>query len=85
VSQAWEGGSTRAWRRIRAAVLLRDGGTCQLQHPGCTTTATHAAHTVPKSRGGRDVMTNLKAACAHCNLSEGADFGDPPPRPVTNW
>lgn len=31
MSRAWKVGSTRAWRRIRAAVLDRDGHRCQLQ------------------------------------------------------
>lgn len=38
MSRSWSGGSTRAWRALRAAVLeenvARNGGACQLAYPG---------------------------------------------------
>lgn len=86
MSKAWERGSTTAWRKLRAAVLLRDGGVCQLQLPGvCTGTATHVDHIVPKGAGGPDEPSNLRASCAPCNLHRGEDLGNPEPRPVTRW
>lgn len=33
MSKAWSGGSTRGWRKIRAAVLLRDGYRCRMGDP----------------------------------------------------
>lgn len=65
-------GSTRQWRKLRAQVLERDRYLCQLQLPGCTTTATTADHKTPKSQGGRDTLDNLQAACAHCNGKKGS-------------
>jgi 5-methylcytosine-specific restriction endonuclease McrA len=86
MSQAWAGGSTTAWRKLRAAVLLRDGGMCQTQTPGlCLVYADVAAHIIPKSAGGPDELGNLKASCAPCNQHEGDDVGNPAPRPVTRW
>lgn len=83
MSKAWAKGSTWAWRRIRAQVLARDGHRCQLQLPGCATTATHVHHTIGKEHG--DDTAHLLAACAHCNLATGKPDGDPAPRPRTRW
>lgn len=87
MSSAWAKGSTRAWRRIRALVLARDGHRCRLQLPDvCTGRATHAHHTVGKAVTGDD-PTFLVAACAACNGRTGDPRGkpDPPPRPRTRW
>jgi 5-methylcytosine-specific restriction endonuclease McrA len=67
-------GSSRAWRRLRATVLHRDGHICHW----CGAPATHADHLLARSRGGTDDPDNLVAACPACNLSRGAG-----PRPVT--
>ncbi|MEV6348565.1 hypothetical protein [Actinoplanes sp. NPDC051851] len=86
MSQSWKGGSTRAWRRTRALVLLRDDYLCQLQLDGCTTVATHAHHTAGRSVTGDD-PAYLVAACEHCNLKLGdpTKLADPPNQAVTRW
>lgn len=87
VSRSWEGGSTRAWRRLRRDVLLRDGGVCQLKIPGvCTGVATHAHHTLGRARTGDDPLY-VVAACEACNLKTGdpARAGDPRNVGVTKW
>ena len=56
------------YRRLVPTVLKRDGHRCQLQLPGCTTTATTADHTDPN--GPRANLSNLQAACAHCNSAK---------------
>ena len=89
MSSNWRGGSTASWKKVRAAVLLRDGYRCQLQLPGtCVGTATHVHHTQDRSVVGDDPMY-LIAACARCNTSYGsplqAKYGDPPARPRTRW
>lgn len=86
MSRSWKGGSTRGWRRTRAAVLHRDSYTCQLRLPGCTTQATCVHHTVGKAVSGDDPAL-LAASCTHCNLAVGdpARTPDPPPTPRTRW
>jgi hypothetical protein len=85
MSKGWSGGSTRAWRRTRALVLVRDGYTCQLRLPGCTSLAEHVHHTRGKALG--DDPAYLLSSCAHCNLT----LGDPtklaarPNEGVTRW
>jgi len=74
----WKG-SSRAWRVVRAAVLARDAYRCQIQGPHCTQIATTADHLVPKSQGGRDMMTNLRAACQPCNSHRSDKPVDPAP------
>jgi 5-methylcytosine-specific restriction endonuclease McrA len=85
----WAGqGSTRAWRRLRAAVLARDHHTCQIRVPGVCVGRSdpmHVHHTIGKARG--DDPAYLVAACAPCNLHIG-DPGrgsDPPAAPITKW
>ena len=75
----WKGGSTRAWRVIRRAVLERDGYRCQVEGPNCVGVATEADHLVPKSQGGSDMMPNLRAACRPCNLARSDKPVDPAP------
>lgn len=58
-----------AWRQVRLQALERDGYQCQLRLDGCTTHATHGDHIVPLSEGGARLdLTNIRAACEHCNL-----------------
>jgi 5-methylcytosine-specific restriction endonuclease McrA len=86
MSKSWASGSTRAWRKVRARVLARDGYRCRLQLPGvCTGRASHVHHLHGKARG--DDPAYLVAACAACNLKVGdpTKAPDPPCRPVTRW
>lgn len=85
MSRAWQGGSTRAWRRTRAAVLLRDGYRCQLTLHGCTIRADQVHHTAGRATTG-DHPDHLVAACAHCNRTVGdPTTTDPTPTPRTTW
>jgi 5-methylcytosine-specific restriction endonuclease McrA len=69
---AWEG-STRSsrlppgWKRLRTAILERDGFVCQLRLPCCTGLATEADHIVP---GDDHSLANLQAACSDCNAAK---------------
>ena len=84
MSKGWEGGSTRAWRRTRLAVLKRDRYRCQLKLQGCTTMAHHVHHTKGKAMG--DDPAHLVAACAACNLKVGDPTKtDPAPIPWSGW
>jgi 5-methylcytosine-specific restriction endonuclease McrA len=58
------------WPATSRAVIERDDGVCQLRLPGCTRKATTADHTIAKEFGGTDSMSNLKAACKHCNSAK---------------
>jgi hypothetical protein len=86
VSQTWAKGSTRAWRRTRAVVLLRDGYRCRLQLGVCTGVATCVHHTLGRAVTG-DHLAFLVASCAPCNLHIGDPqrHADPPNQPVTRW
>ena len=56
------------WRRIRAQVLERDGGLCQIRGPRCTTVATAVDHIIPVASGGAWFdPQNLRGACTTCN------------------
>lgn len=60
-----------AWRRVRAAVIARDGGLCQVRLDGvCTGVATCAHHTRGLRLTGLD-MAYLVAACRACNAKVG--------------
>jgi 5-methylcytosine-specific restriction protein A len=65
------------WKQIRLAILVRDGYACQINRPGCTGRATQVDHIVPINEGGAwwD-RTNLRAACAHCNIGRGEGNGN---------
>lgn len=71
--KAWKNGSTTAWRKVRWAVLERDGHRCQLEvDEQCEGVATHVHHTVGREVSGDDPRF-LVAACPHCNYA----IGDP--------
>lgn len=79
-------GSTRAWRKVRVQVLIRDEYRCRVRLPGvCTGVATHAHHTLGTSTGND--MRYLVAACAACNLKTGDPMRvpDPPLIPKARW
>jgi len=80
MTSAWTNGSTRRWRRIRLAVLQRDGWVCQLRLAGCTGRATCAHHVLGRSVTG-DSMEHIVASCTSCNLKVGQP-GRPRRRPV---
>lgn len=95
----WDGGSTRSWRVVRAAVLRRDGYRCRAHSEGwcaragvrgghrCTELATHAHHTRGRAVTGDDPRF-IVAACAPCNLFIGEPTNvrkDPPCSPITQW
>ena len=56
----------------RQLVEARAGGACEycrlLQAP--TGVTFHIDHLVPRSRGGRTIMTNLALSCPGCNLAK---------------
>lgn len=60
-------------RIVRAAVIARDGRTCQLcggEIPEGD--VLHLDHKVPVARHGRSTLDNLQVTHAKCNLSKGA-------------
>jgi 5-methylcytosine-specific restriction endonuclease McrA len=92
--RAWQGGSTRAWRRLRRQVLERDGYRCQIRLPPwgpgtdqrCAITADCVHHTRGRATTGDD-PTYLQAACTPCNLRIGdpTRHTEPEPQPMTKW
>ena len=91
-SKAWANGSTRAWRRLRLAVLNRDGWICGLCHHGIDprlkpphprSAAVH--HTVGRAVSGDDPRY-LMAAHKECNEKAGEPTKrDPRPVSTTRW
>lgn len=82
----WGGrGSTRRWRQTRARTLARDGYTCRIKGPRCTTVATEVHHI--RGRGVSEQDRDLVAACSWCNgwLGDPTASTDPAPRPRTAW
>lgn len=56
------GGSTRRWRRVRVAILVRDLYTCRY----CGAYAATVDHVLRRRDGGTDDPANLVAACWDC-------------------
>ncbi|QFU87867.1 HNH endonuclease [Amycolatopsis sp. YIM 10] len=92
MSEAWAGGSTRAWRRTRLFVLNRDRWICGLcgfaidpllEHPHPMSASVH--HIRGKKYG--DDPAWLQAAHRKCNMDVGDPNNqpDPEPRPMTEW
>ena len=71
------------WARVRASILERDGGVCQIRNPAvCRGVATQVHHIVPLSKGGSKYDPgNLAACCQPCNLAENRRK----PRIDTSW
>lgn len=75
---AWDNSKSygsRAWRKLRAEILERDGHQCQLGLPGCTVEATEVDHIVGVAAMGVDRNSpaahnpaNLQASCHRCNM-----------------
>lgn len=65
------GGSTRASRAARSAVLARDRTCacpgCDFCETGCKFTATQDDHIVPRSQGGSDDLSNRRGLCGPCH------------------
>lgn len=80
MSTGWAGGSTRAWRRLRAFVLERDGWRCQVvvNEAKCGEFARTVGHLDPLSRGGVKLASpdRLQAQCEPHNYSDGARLGN---------
>ena len=79
---------TSHWRRVKAQVIARDGGVCRLRLPGCTIQATTADHIIPWLQGGGWYdLSNLRAACDHCNKVRGGQTQRNPrkPKPSREW
>ena len=90
MSKAWAKGSTPAWRKTRAGVLLRNqqehGGRCQLRiRRVCTGQADTVHHIVGRAVSGDDPKY-LVACCRACNLSVGEPGRDrAKPKRVSSW
>lgn len=64
------------WRKLRLAILDRDGWLCQIRSEGCEVQASHVDHIVSWRHGGAWYdPANLRAACATCNKSRGGRVG----------
>ena len=65
-------GSLR-WKKLRVAVLRRDGYQCQIRGANCRGAANTVNHRLAVSEGGAFFdPENLEASCAACNFSGGA-------------
>lgn len=58
-------------KKLRVAVLLRDGNTCRYCGVVPTIDAFTLDHLVPLCRGGVDELENLVVACRPCNGKKG--------------
>lgn len=56
---------------IRYDVLKRAGGKCELCGCSAKERPLHVDHIIPRSKGGKNDMTNLQALCELCNLAKG--------------
>jgi 5-methylcytosine-specific restriction endonuclease McrA len=56
----------------RAYIIMRDGSRCHLCGKKCRPHDIHLDHLVPISRGGSHDESNLRVACAACNVSKQA-------------
>ena len=65
---------TAAWRRVRQAVLERDGYGCRVRGARCAGIASTVHHVVPSSQAPHLFleMTNLVASCGPCKYADDA-------------
>lgn len=64
-------------RSLRDQVLARDGLICGICAQDVDPGQVHIDHIFPVSRGGRDVLSNLRVTHARCNLRKGARVDAP--------
>jgi hypothetical protein len=81
VSASWASGSTRAWRRLRAVVLDRDGHRCQVDvgmGQPCLAPARTVGHVTPRCEGAPLLAStsDLRAECETHNYRAGAQLGN---------
>lgn len=69
----WDGGSTTAWRRLRAAVLARDGYRCRAHADGWC----HRAQASDHECTGRADLTGPHAGHAHHTHGRAITGDDP--------
>lgn len=89
MSKAWNSGSTRAWRTIRAQVLadnVRDNdGMCQIGLTDvCVGQADCVHHSIGKALTGDD-PAYLVASCTPCNLKLGRPSRSSAFKRVSSW
>lgn len=73
-----ERGYGHDWRKLRARVLRRDGGLCQIKGPQCTYVAREVDHRLSKAaaraKGWTDAQiddeSNLQSACITCHKAK---------------
>lgn len=74
MSRSWKGGATRAYRKLRAAILLANArenkGRCTLRIEGVCTGQADQVHHVKGKRYGDDPRW-MVATCKACNLHVG--------------
>jgi 5-methylcytosine-specific restriction protein A len=60
-----------SWRKLRAQVMRRDKGICQLcLASGRVTPASDCDHVIPKAKGGTDDLGNLQMLCSPCHAAK---------------
>lgn len=73
-------------RRLRIAVLERDGYRCIYCGRSSRETVLEVDHVIPRARGGVDLSINLVTACRDCNGGKSDDLralpADYVPRPI---
>ena len=74
-----DSGSTSRWRKIRARIIERDRGLCQL----CGNEGDSVDHIMPRIEGGTDDDSNLQLLCRSCNSKKGGRFFSSPRTPLT--
>lgn len=88
----WAGGSTRAWRRARAAKLERTPTCEDCERRGVTEVAVEVHHIEHLSKGGHRLhLDNLRSLCSTCHAAAhvpsiiGCDVDGNPLDPKSHW